>query len=190
MNAFDCYVIYLAIKAHFTRKNYDYFKYNGRVRASNEKFVERSDVYFFEKLSKKYTKKELESYFVSNFLSNSNLWVGDMNEKNFLDWKKKIQSISYMFQSDLETILNRSEHLDIAMRCSKGSHSTLLKLYLGDHIMPETMVFLNRVTGFVERYDTLLNDSIWVKVSNLLKRYDPFVIMDTNKIKTIVQNNL
>ena len=115
MNAFDCYVIYLAIKAHFTRKNYDYFKYNGRVRASNEKFVERSDVYFFEKLSKKYTKKELESYFVSNFLSNSNLWVGDMNEKNFLDWKKKIQSISYMFQSDLETILNTVSYTHLTL---------------------------------------------------------------------------
>ena len=95
-----------------------------------------------------------------------------------------------MFQTDLETILDRSEHLDNAMRCSNGSHSTLLKLYLGDHIMAETMVLLNRVTGFVKRYDTILNDSIWVRVSTLLKRYDPFVIMDTDKIKTIVQSNL
>ena len=95
-----------------------------------------------------------------------------------------------MFQNDLETILNRSEHFDIAMRCSNGTHSTLLKLYLGDHIMAETMVLLNRVTGFVERYDTILNDSIWARVSTLLKRYDPFVIMDTDKIKTIVQSNL
>jgi hypothetical protein len=56
--------------------------------------------------------------------------------------------------------------------------------------MPETMVLLNRVTGFIERYDTLLSDSIWIKVSNLLQKYDPFVIVDYNKIKSITVQNL
>ena len=107
MSSFDCYVIYLAIKAHFSRKTYDYFKYNGHIKASQDKFNERPDVYFFEKLAKSYTKKELEPYFVSNFLSNSNLWVGEMNDKNFLDWKKKIQSISYLYENDLKTIVDR-----------------------------------------------------------------------------------
>ena len=190
MSSFDCYVIYLAIKAHFSRKTYNYFKYNGHIKASQEKFNERPDVYFFEKLAKKYNKKELESYFVSNFLSNSNLWVGEMNDKNFLDWKKKIQSISYLYENDLKTIVDRCGRLNDAMKCKNFSHSILIKLYLGDHIMPETMVMLNRITGFIERYDTLLSDSIWIKVSNLLQKYDSFVIVDHNKIKSITVQNL
>ena len=185
MSAFDCYVIYLALKAHFSRKGYDYFKYNGRTKASVENFNERKDRYFFEKLAKKYSKEELVSYFVSNFLSNSNLWVGEMNDKNFLDWKRKIQSISYLYENDLKTIIDRCGSLNDAMKCKNSSHSTLIKLYLGDHIMPETMVLLNKITGFIERYDTLLSDSIWIKVSNLLQKYDPFVIVDQDKIKSI-----
>ena len=76
------------------------------------------------------------------------------------------------------------------MKCKNFSHSTVIKLYLGDHIMPETMVLLNRVTGFIERYDTLLSDSIWKNVSNLLQKYDPFVIVDYDKIKSITIGNL
>ena len=190
MNAFDCYSIYLAIKAHFSRKGYDYFKYNGRTKASVANFNERKDRYFFEKLANKYNKQELESYFVSNFLSNSNLWVGEMNDKNFLDWKKKIQSISYLYENDLKTIVDRCGSLNDAMKCKNFSHSILIKLYLGDHIMPETMVLLNRVTGFIERYDTLLSDSIWKNVSNHLQKYDPFVIVDYDKIKSITAQNL
>ena len=190
MSAFDCYIIYSALKAHFSRKGYDYFKYNGRTKVSVENFNVRKDRYFFEKLTKRYTKEEIESYFVSNYLSNSNLWVGEMNDKNFLDWKKRIQSISYLYENDLKIITDRCSSLDNAMKCKNSSHSTLIKLYLGDHIMPETMVLLNRVTGFIERYDTLLSDSIWKNVSNLLQKYDPFVIVDYDKIKSITIGNL
>lgn len=113
-----------------------------------------------------------------------------MNDKNFLDWKKRIQSISYLYENDLKIITDRCGSLDNAMKCKNSSHSTLIKLYLGDHIMPETMVLLNKITGFIKRYDTLLSDSIWIKVSNLLQKYDPFVIVDYNKIKSITAQNL
>ena len=69
MSAFDVYSIYLGVKTHFTSKKYDYFRYEGRTRTSEEKFNKRNDRYFFEKLSKKFTKEEIEQYFVSNFLS-------------------------------------------------------------------------------------------------------------------------
>ena len=39
MSSFDCYVIYLAIKAHFSRKTYDYFKYNGHIKASKRSLM-------------------------------------------------------------------------------------------------------------------------------------------------------
>ena len=104
MSAFDVYVTYLAIKAHFTRKNYDYFKYAGRIKTTEEKFLNRNDRYFFEKLSKKMNKQQLEQYFVSNFLATSNFWVGYMDEKHFIEWQKRAQSISYLFSSDLDKL--------------------------------------------------------------------------------------
>lgn len=187
MSAFDVYVTYLAIKAHFTRKNYDYFKYAGRIKTSEEKFHKRNDRYFFEKLSKKMNKQELEQYFVSNFLATSNFWVGYMDEKHFIEWQKKAQSISYLFSSDLDKLLIAEVDLNEALKCKNGRHSTLLKMFLADKIMLETMVLLNRKVNFVKRYDQILSqDVIWGRISELIKRYDPFVKMNNVKLKDII----
>ena len=57
--------------------------------------------------------------------------------------------------------------------------------------MIETMILLNRVTGFVNRYDSVMSDDvIWEQVSNRLKKYDPFVKMDTEKVKQLVKQKL
>ncbi|HCX23246.1 MAG TPA: hypothetical protein DHN29_15105, partial [Cytophagales bacterium] len=52
MTAFDCYKTYLAFKNHFTKDNFDYFKYGGKTRASTASFNKRKDKYFFEKMSR------------------------------------------------------------------------------------------------------------------------------------------
>ena len=39
---FDAYKVYLALRQHFTSV-YDYFKYNGKVRAGVESFLKRKD---------------------------------------------------------------------------------------------------------------------------------------------------
>jgi len=191
MSAFDVYSIYLAVKAHFTSKKYDYFRYGGRTRTSEEKFNNRNDRYFFEKLSKRFTKEEIEQYFVSNFLVNSNFYIKEMEDKNFVNWKKRSQSISYLFHQDIENVLMLSSDLNEALKCRNGQHSTLLKMYLGDIIMIETLVLLNRVTGFINRYDQIMsNDVVWEQASNRLKKYDPFVKVEHSKIKELIKQKL
>ena len=73
---FDAYKTYLALKRHFT-SDYDYFKYNGKVRAGVESFLKRNDRFFFRKLAKKYDDKELVDFFVSNFIVSDN-WIGNL----------------------------------------------------------------------------------------------------------------
>ena len=58
MNSFEVYSTYVALKTHFSRKTYDYFKYNGTVKVSIEKYNKRPDKYFFEKIAKKYNKED------------------------------------------------------------------------------------------------------------------------------------
>ena len=38
MTGFEVYKTYLALKQHFTKQEYDYFKYNGKVRANENSF--------------------------------------------------------------------------------------------------------------------------------------------------------
>ena len=38
MTGFDCYRTYLAFKNHFTKDNFDYFKYGGKTNATTTSF--------------------------------------------------------------------------------------------------------------------------------------------------------
>ena len=191
MSAFDVYSVYLSVKAHFTTDKYDYFRYGGKTRTSEDKFNKRNDRYFFEKLGSKYTKKEIEEYFISNFLVNSNFYIKYMNEDNWVEWNRRRQSMTYLFTQDLESILLRCDTLNDALQCKSGQHPPILKMYLGEKIMIETLILLNRITKFVDRYDHLMpNDIIWKNVSKNIKKYDPFVNFDTQKAKQVILSKI
>ena len=50
MDALETYVVYMALKLHFTSKNYDYFRSNGRVKVNPETFYKRNDRWLFTKI--------------------------------------------------------------------------------------------------------------------------------------------
>ena len=112
MNGFEVYKIYLAIKLHFTSKNqsYDYHKHHGRTTARMDTFTKRRDRYFFHKLSRTYSDIDVTNYFVSNFVSNTNLWIGDIigrsGDDNYKTWSKKVEALHYYYEQDIDYILS------------------------------------------------------------------------------------
>ena len=75
---FEVYQKYLSLKQHFNRNEYDYFKFRGRVRASESSFEKRKDKYHFIRLSKIYKEDDLIRFLVSNFVKTKNMWVGNI----------------------------------------------------------------------------------------------------------------
>ena len=114
MNGFEVYKIYLAIKLHFTSKNqsYDYHRHAGKTTARLATFTKRRDRYFFHKLSRTYSDTNIADYFVSNFIANTNLWVGDIigksGDENYKSWTRRIESLHYYYEQDIEYILSLS----------------------------------------------------------------------------------
>jgi hypothetical protein len=112
VNGFEVYKIYLAIKLHFTSKNqsYDYHRHAGKTTARLGTFTKRRDRYFFHKLSRTYSDNDIANYFISNFISNTNLWVGDIigksGDENYKSWSRRIESLHYYYEQDIDYILN------------------------------------------------------------------------------------
>ena len=164
MNPFECYTLYLSLKNHFTKDTYDFHKYCGKSRVSVQSFYKRKDRYFFEKLSRQKNKKELIDFFVSNFTSVSDpstLWIGQIireGECNYIDWKKRNQSLSYTFKNEMEDILS-TQGLDVVFGRVKG-HPPILKKYLSGKISIETMSILDKIFGFVKDFDKDINDPV------------------------------
>ena len=99
MTGFEVYKMYLALKQHFTKENYDYHTYNGKVRASETSFEQRRDRYFFKKLATKYKDSELLNYFVANFIVDPKGYIKSFSDQNYEQWKSNNESLTYKLRA-------------------------------------------------------------------------------------------
>lgn len=190
VSPFEVYQTYLSFKNHFTREKYDYFKYAGKTNASITSFNKRRDRYFFEKMSRQKSDIEIKEYFLSNFITEdpSKIWIKEIiqnGEGRYTDWKKKSQSLSYVFSEETSSIFTK-KNFDSVFSTSKG-HPVILKKYLGGEISIETLVILEKILKFRERFDIKLQDPVWLSVSLILKKYEPFLNIDVNKYKEMLK---
>ena len=188
---FDAYKCYLAMKNHFTKDKYDYLKYHGKVRATHQAFYKRKDRFWFEKFARNKNDKEIEEFFVSNFIYSSNpetMWIGEMikeGEDRYTEWKKKVQSLSYIFKEESESLFMNNK-VDDVFDCSKG-HPIVLKKFLGGSLSIESMVIYDRILGYGKDFDKKLKDPVWETVSRRVKKYSPFLNIDVFRYKKILK---
>ena len=193
MPPFEVYKTYLSLKNHFTKDNYDYHKYCGKVRASLQAFYKRKDRFWFEKLSRQKSEKEVIDFFVSNFVSSGDpqrLWIGDIireGEKTYISWNGKIQSLTYLFKSEVESVISIKDFNE-TFEVKGSSHPLLLKEHLQGNLSLETMVILNRILGYKTDFDKKLKDPVWELVSKNMNKYDSFLNIDVFKFKKILRD--
>ena len=109
MTGFEVYKMYLSLKQHFTKPDYDYYKYNGKVRANEKSFEQRQDRYFFKKLATKHTGNKLLHYFVANFVNNPKGYLRSFSEDIYTKWKIHQESFKYKFKQDVNLLLDDNQ---------------------------------------------------------------------------------
>ena len=188
---FETYQHYLSLKNHFTNPKYDFFKYGAKTRASVTSFNKRKDKYWFEKTSRKYSDKEVVDFLVSNFTATDNpqnLWIGEIinsGERNYSEWMKRQQSLTYLFKEQSNELLSENE-LESLFNCTKG-HPLILKKFLSGSISLETFVIYDKIFHFSKNFDKKLDDPVWETVSLKIKKYSPFINIDVFNYKKILK---
>ena len=201
MNGFEIYKVYLAVKLHFTSKNqsYDFHKHNGRTTAKLATFTKRRDRYFFHKLSKSYNNTTIVDYFVSNFVTNTNLWVGDIighsGDENYKEWSKRIEALHYYYEQDIDYLLERMTandmQFDDIFTSKDGQHPPIVKMILSKKISVETFVILEDILSFAKRLDKEISETVlWPKLHDRMVRYRPFLKFNVTKYKVTLRNKL
>ena len=189
---FDVYKSYLGLKNHFTKDKYDYHRYGGKSRASLESFYKRKDRYFFEKLSRQKDDSEVIEFFVSNFVScddPQSLWIGEIvrnGEQNYTEWKRRLQSLTYTFKSEVETVFTNRD-FDGMFKIVGKRHPPIVKEHLAKTLSLESMVILNKIIGFKKDFDSILDDPVWKFLSMRIDKYDSFIHIDVFKFKSILK---
>lgn len=194
LDPLNCYKTYLALKNHFTNKTYNYFTYNGKVKANIQSFYKRKDRFYFEKMSRQKTDEEIINFFVSNFAScddPQSLWIGEIikeGEENYKNWMRKTQSLSYIFRDEI-SIFN-SKNFDEMFKIENGKHPKILKEYLNKKLSLETMIILNNILNYKKHFDNKLKDPVWEFTSMRIEKYSPFLHIDVSKFKAILKEGV
>ena len=201
MNGFEIYKVYLAVKLHFTSKNqsYDFHKHGGRTTARLETFTKRRDRYFFHKLSQSYDDTNVVDYFVSNFVTNTNLWVGDIignsGDENYREWSKRIEALHYYYEQDIDYLIERMSANDMdfddIFTVQNGQHPPILKMVLSKRISLETFVILEDLLSFSKRLNEDISETVlWPKLYDRMVRYRPFLKFNITKYRVTLRNKL
>ena len=188
VDPYEVYIKYLALKSHFSDLNYDYFKYNGKVKAWRSTFDTRKDKYFFYKLSKK---KDPIEYLVANFIGSNDFYIGniraDESDQIYMDYKKRKESLSYIFKSDLSKM---KENFNDNIVVPNNEHPYLLRLYMRGDISLETLTLINKCVNIFDYWDKELKDDImWPDIKLKAVKYDPFMSVNINKYREIILSN-
>ena len=192
MTSFDAYKTYLALKNHFSKPKYDYFKYAGKSRASIESFNKRKDKYWFERISRQKNDEEIKNFFLSNFVALDNpqaVWIGQLmreGEDAYQQWVKRQQSLKYIFTQESNDLLSES-NLDEVLDASK-QHPIILKKFLSGKISIETFTIYDKIFLFRNNFDKKLLDPVWEIVSLKIQKYSPFLNINIQDYKKILRN--
>ena len=197
MNGFEVYKIYLAVKLHFTSKarSYDFHRHLGKTTARLETFTKRRDRYFFHKLSKSYNSNTIVDYFVSNFVTNTNLWVGDIigktGDDNYKQWSKKIEALHYYYEQDIDYILEQDYKFDDLFKSVNGQHPPILKMFLSKKINFETVLILDDILSFTKQLNKNISEKVlWPKLYDRMIRYRAFLNYNLTKYKMTLKRKL
>ncbi len=190
MTGYEVYKMYLALKQHFTKQDYDYFKYRGKVRANEKSFEQRRDRYFFKKLATLYSDTEILSYFVANFVFDTKGYIQSFSKDIYTTWKINQESFTYKFKEDVNTLLDdyQTPYADAFEKLFtvESGHPPIIKHYLAGNISLETLVVFEKCLGFISNFDKKLNDPIWKEVKIKTLKYKPFLNIDCQSYKKVL----
>lgn len=195
MTGFEVYKMYLAVKNHFTKEQYNYFRYNGNVRANEASFQKRKDVYFFKKLGAKYSPEEMIYYLVSNFIVDFGGYVRNFSDDAYKNWKTKQESFTYRFKQDIDSLLDEVEYpydknFDNLFIVEPNKHPVLLRSFYANEITLETMAVLEHCLGYVKNFDKNLSDPVWEQTRMKIVKYVPFLDIDCGRYRKVILDTI
>lgn len=194
-SGFASYIMFHALKQHFTTKSYDFLKYNGKIKLNQDHFLKDKCKYSYYKLSRKYNLDELKDFLVANFVDREIKWVGDLTneegEASYFKWKKRNQSLTYIFTGNVECLLEKVNKPDQLLVVRSGRFPRLLQETMEGNIEVETLCILNDIMGFLPMWDKKVDDDIiYPEWSRKIVKYTPFIVFSREKYIQILKQKL
>lgn len=199
--AFNVYCVFMAIKLHFTTKDFDYSLYGPMNSYKFETFLAKGSVAKqFARLARRFESTAgdvMENYIIANFIKSPKTWVTTLLTKqaqaNYNEYRKLYENFSYNFLEHFErfmipAIQERNMKFMEYVRGNGQGHPALLTDIITKRYPIWFLVGLNKIIGFIALYDNILKDDIyWNSEAFLLRKTDAVV---PNEDNTYTKNRL
>jgi len=199
MEGFTFYKIYLPLHLHFT-SSYNVMKYGGKLKTlTKESFERRQDKGIFCKWGNKFENQTKAGQVVlGNLIYNNDEFVyQDVQDAIdvYYEWKKVRESITEVVKNDCSGLAEHLKKLSFwksfLERTPSGNTAPLLQLYQHKRIHPESLIALDSITPFIDKWET--EYAIDPLISNRLfklNKYKPFVKFDKDKVTSIFKGQI
>lgn len=194
---FELFVDYCAVKKHFTYQPYDIIKYHGKLKVSEKKFRERKDRPFFHYLASVLSKKENIPFFVSQFIDNSNYWIGNIlfekqeSMKRYTAWVNRIESMKTNYRIDLTNIARKGYTWKTILGYSVPTHPPLFSMVLKKEITPETYVLIDKISNYIKKTsEAYSDDTIYCELNHKFTKYGSFITVPISTILKLTPKDL
>lgn len=169
-DGYECYKMYLALQRHFST-SYDFFTYNGKVKASSESYQKRNDMFSFEKMSKIVLPEDRVDFFVCHFLEDPKCWIRNMSKQNYDKYKAKLKNFPVKFKEDLEFLSTYSPSDLMSVK----DIPTIHKLCLDKTIDVETVIAMDKFFPFIDKHaEEVSVPFVFPTYIEMVKNYRPF----------------
>tara|TARA_Y100000004_G_C8955794_1_gene430725 strand:- start:395 stop:982 length:588 start_codon:yes stop_codon:yes gene_type:complete len=180
---YESYKLYLGIKLHYN-SDYDFNKYNGKVSASFESFLKRSDKFQFSKLRKQH-RENLKDFYIANFM-HKDYWIGDLfgeeAKENYTEWKKYNQSLLYCFEKDIRYLHSLEGVLDNLFSTDSSSHPIIVTSILSNSISFTTGVLLDSLIRWSSSIK-ITEQYVWPELQRRIQKTQGFIGYNNKKLK-------
>lgn len=188
MTPFESYCTYLAFKAHFNQKSYDFFKYNKKVNATRTSFDLRRDKYFFEKISATMNEEKFVQKMLAQVEINSNFWIKDiLTEDNEVARKqivKRLESFSYCFSEEMKNIEKQGLDLNDLIKIGNEHYPKFFDMKIRKELSVTSIIALDLLFNFIDKYNVVYeSDVLWD--GQKINDFKPFMIKYIDKAKVV-----
>jgi alpha-amylase/alpha-mannosidase (GH57 family) len=128
---------------------------------------------------------------LANFIKNPKIWVrsllDDTAEEVYRAWKKRIDSLTYSFKSELGELKQSS--LQDNFTVTDGQMPHVMVLYLQKKISLETFSILAQVTNVYTYWEhNIVDKTVARDIIRLSRKYYPFLNIEKKKFSAIVKD--
>lgn len=185
MTPFKCFKLYLALKRHFDKTNYNFIKYKGRMKVSQDTFEARNDRHLFTKLA---DQKKVPQLILSNLVHDPSLYVTDFLSSEGQDrlraYIKYQESFDYSFMREIK----QYDTIGQMVKVRDGEYPAIVTDWLSGKVSIDTLSVIDKVINGTKYWSESLSDPLWDDINRRLLNYRPFTTTDVKHFKAMIKD--